>query len=97
MTTRTQEQIDEANVLQVELQKAIQVAMMKFEEDNGDAIQSSGMSVHEVMFALGSSTMSFLYENLPVDNEALFTECFTSLSEGFVDKLGWLRENFPKE
>lgn len=50
--------------LQLELQRVLQTALMQFNEDNAEAITELQPSIHEVVWAMGSSAMSFVYEQV---------------------------------
>lgn len=98
MTTETYVEIQTEEELGVELQIALQQCLMQFTQNHYEEIVKINPSLHSMMWAIGSSTMSFVYENL---DRAVADEIARELQEtldfAYNDKLKFLREKYPPQ
>ena len=93
------EHIDLSNEIQLDLQIKFQEMLMEFENINVEKINEADMSIHDVLWAISSSLMSFVWENLPKEEltEEFLENAVTTMAEAFADKYVFLSENHPKE
>jgi hypothetical protein len=84
--------------LQLELQRVLQTALMQFNEDHAETLAELQPSIHEVVWAMGSSAMSFVYEQVSPEllTEDVLVSCIETLAGGFADKFEFLKTNYPR-
>lgn len=99
MTTDTYVEIRTEEELGVELQIALQKCLMQFTQDHHKEIAKINPSLHAMMWVIGgSSTMSFIYENLDrVIADETASELQVTLNFAYNDKLKFLREKYPPQ
>ena len=88
-----------SNEIQLALQIKFQTMLMEFEEANVAKINEANMSIHDILWAVSSSMMSFVWENLSKEDltEEFLEGAVTTMAEAFADKYVFLSENHPKE
>ena len=92
------ESTDLSNEIQLDLQIKFQTMLMEFEEANIDRIKEADMSIHDILWTVSSSLMSYVWEHLSKEDltEEFLEGAVTTIAESFGSKYVYLLENHPK-